>query len=199
MKRTSSSLWILSAAIVGLGFAFIDRPLGERLSQVDQERDRTVAEIDRNVAIAHSAAALDHQLGMLRARVASVDVSDDPARLVATFVGEATAIARVCHVRITGFDGRPLPRAATMATTPAKPTLSAFAATTIELTVEGNYANLISLLRRLSQGRVPVRVEVASIERTADPRLRGEPLLDERIRVDVLHRGAAKGADASAS
>jgi hypothetical protein len=199
MKRTNASIWILSVAILALGYLFICRPLEEQVNEVDRTRGQTVAEIDRNVAIARDAAALGHQYDALRARTAAVDLSDDSVRLVAVFIREATAVARASHVRITGFDGRPLTRAATAPIGRATPVPSAFSATTIELTVEGSYAHLITGLRQLSHQRVPVRVEVASIERTADPQQRREPLLDARIRVDILYRTTAKAAHASAS
>jgi len=199
MKRSNPSIWVLSVAIVASSSVFIDRPLQDQLTQAEEEHDHIIAETDRNVAIAHDAAALAHQLASLRAEMATVDLSDDSVRLVATFVGEATAVARACHVRITGFDGRPLTRAASIPIDKTSTEHSAFSATAIELTLQGTYANVIRSLRRLSHERVPVHVEVVAIDRTADPRNDREPLLDTHVRVDILHRSNPKVADAAPS
>jgi hypothetical protein len=199
MNRTRSSIWGLSILVFALGYVFVDRPLADRLSQIEADRDRTLAAIDRNAALAHDAAALGNQLAALRARLAEVDLSADPDRSLAAFVGAATAIARACRVRITGLDGRPIARRATIAPTRGNGVPPAFSATTIEVTLQGTYANLIAALRRLSHGRVPLQVEVSAIGRTADPSGTSEPLLDARIRVDLLHRATPKVADASAA
>jgi hypothetical protein len=199
MRRTPATIWFASIVMVALGYLFIDRPLQEQVTNLDIEHDRTLAEIDRNGALAHDAAALAHRYALLHAATAAVDFSEDPNRLVATFVGEATFVAHTGHVRITGFDGRPLTRvAATPAVTPPS-TTEAIAATTIELTVEGTYANLITSIRHLSHQRVPIRVEVASIERIPDLQHQSAPLLEARIRVDILHRTTANVTRASAS
>ena len=187
MRRTDKSVWILTFAAIVLGAMLVVRPLVQKLGDVDAQIDRTNATIERNLALARDRASLGHQLEAFRRRLSHEDISDDPSALQATFIRDATDVARDRGIRITGFDGQPVTRAATFPAPHATEAPHAFAATTVELTIEGHYAAVIAALRCLSHGRVPVRVEVASIDRVVDPQHPGEPLLDARLNVEIMH------------
>jgi len=187
VSRTDRSLWILTCAAIVLGAMLVVRPLVQKLGDVDAQRDRTNATIERNLALARDRVSLDHQLETFRRRLSHNEISDDPSALQATFIRDATNVARVGDVRITGFDGRPETRAATFPPPHTTEAPHVFAATAVELTIEGHYAAVIAALRCLSHGRVPVRVAVASIDRVVDPQHPGEPLLDARLSVEIMH------------
>jgi len=182
------SLWIITFAAIVLGAMLVVRPLVQKLGDADAERDRIGATIERNLALARDRASLDHRLELLRRRLARIELSADTSALLATFIRDATNAAHASGIRITGFDGRPVTRAAAFPVPHPTEAPRAFAATAVELTIEGRYAAVIATLRRLSHGHVPVRIEVASIDRLADPQHRGEPLLDARLDVEILHR-----------
>jgi hypothetical protein len=201
MTRLRTSVYAAGVAIAALGYVFIERPLQTAIDDVTREREGILAEIGHNIALRENARPLEARLATLQARMHETVLADDPVAATAIFVGEATTVARTFQTRITGFAGRPIDRLASSASPPkigaASPTV--FQTAPIEVTMEGSYANLIGALRSLSHQRIPARVAVMSIERIADQRNAREPVLDARIRVDILYREKVKAIDGSAT
>jgi hypothetical protein len=199
MIRADRPIWIASAAILVLGTLFLDRPLGRQIAEADVERDTASLAVERNIALVNDRSALAGRLALLSARIAGIEISGDATRAAAAFVHEAAQLGSTSGIRVTGFDGRPMAGVPGATQRRATEPPAAFTAVPIELSIQGTYAGIVTMVRRLSHGRVPVDVTILSIERAAGPDAQREPLLDARLRVELLLPARALAADASRS
>jgi hypothetical protein len=187
-------LWSLTVVLALGGYLGVIRAGEHRIAQERALEASLAVRLDAAERRLRAQPAAARLRDALRQHVRRFALEGDESALVARFVRNAAAIAARDEVRIVAIAADPAPRVDQPATPGAAP--SPFAVTSLDLTLEGRYANVLRTARELSQGRVLARVALEEIARTQ--RDGPGPKVTARLRVQVERLAAEEERHARA-
>jgi hypothetical protein len=169
LVRFAAVLTVLAgyAFVFRAGESQIDGRIAENAHIAEQLRDgeRTLA----------SRAVLLAERARLRAQLRSADVTADRSAIVARFLRHAAVIAAEHHAAITAITAggtvpittsrTPAPSGPLAGRSEARSVDEPFEEISLEVTVEGRYADVLATIRALPAGRVLASVDVTSLAR----------------------------------
>jgi hypothetical protein len=190
-----------AAVLVALaGYALVFR-IGESRIAARLAANAAIAEqIDADRRLFTTRTALERERGRLHAAIRTAETETERGALVARFLRDASVIASSHHVVITTVTAGAasaarvapptVPQGPTAPSTADRGTTDPFETISLDLVVEGRYADVLSTARALSASSyVLASVEIASLARKANASR--EPALTASLGI-VLHRVAAR-------
>ena len=171
----ANAVWFASAAVVFAAYALVLRPGEARVAERMDEIARTTAQLRAGERLLASQPQLEAERRRLAAMLGRIDATDT-TQLVARFVRDAARVAARHRALIVAIAASGTPpasaqphKAASAGTTEATEATGATAGpecvATLDLTIEGRYADVLAALRELSSAHVLAAVDVASIAR----------------------------------
>jgi len=181
-----SLLWLACVLALCAGYYVAFYQLG---AAIDLQADITAhaaSTIHANTAFAAGGPKLEQTERDLDAALDELDIRADHATAVARFIRETARIATLHDAGLVQIDERPAgavdPRSSQRPT--ADPPLEAIP---LDVTLTGSYRDLVATIRAMAQAPVAMRIEIASIERSAGASESGRPaeVLTARLHVSV--------------
>ncbi len=180
MKRMNTQrVWWAAVLLLAGGTAAVFDLAERRIAAQAATNERLVAQLEADSIAVRSRGALLAELGRLRAELRRLGNDEAPVPIVARFVHDAARAAQEHHATIasiaaSGSPATPSSRAEPLETIP------------LAVTVEGRYADVLALIRTLSNRQVPAQIDIVSIVRSDRP---GTTAVAAALRV-VLQRVA---------
>jgi hypothetical protein len=161
--------------VVLAGYAFVFRAGEARIDEQLVRNAQTLEQLRADERTTASVAALESKRHRLLEQLRRSDIGGERSLVVARFLRDAGTAARARRTTITAVTAggaQPVNAASAQRATAGRVENGsrasagvAFDGVPLELTVEGRYADVLSMVRALSAGRVPATVDVSSLAR----------------------------------
>ncbi|GAC1416191.1 MAG: hypothetical protein NVSMB5_06240 [Candidatus Velthaea sp.] len=169
-------IWLAAVLIVVAGYFFVFRSLEERIADEYAATQSIAAALRRNDAIVRERPTLERRKRDVNARLNGLTLNADRSTIVARFVREAAGLALAHNVRVTAID-------AARATIGIARADELFDPIALDLTLVGQYRDLLGAMRDLSHTRTLARIDVASVERSAMRKANGTNAVQVRLHI----------------
>jgi hypothetical protein len=162
-------LWLASVVTLGAGYYLTFGVLGNAIDRQHQRTAAISATMLANTQVLAQRPALELQAAAIAARLRRLNYGADTATSVARFIHAAVQVGAAQHVDVTGVDARSGAAAAgtTVVVHVARTAGTPYSIESIPLdvTLRGAYRPLLATIRGLARTSIPMRIEVASIDR----------------------------------
>ena len=163
MRRTAATALWWSAALLFIAGTFAVVTFGERRITEQMIIDEQLAgQVAANDAAVRSRGSLFAERERLHAELQRLGTDREAAPVVARFVRDAARVTQEHHTTIASIAAPPSPAG------PRAP-MEPLEGTPLAVTVEGRYADVLDVIRRLSALSVPAEIEIVSVVRTTRP------------------------------
>lgn len=175
--------WLAAAVVLAGGTSGVIAVGERRISERATANDRLAGQLAANEQIVRSRGPLQTERARLRADLDHARAAGKPA--AAQFLREAADTVQRSQVTITAVavPGASGPHVLASSTRPVDE---------LTVTLEGRYADVLTVIRGLSLLRVPAGVEIVSIVRAARP---GAAAVSAVLRITLLHDESLAGID----
>ncbi len=188
MSRSARGLWSLVAVVAAIGSASAGVFAQSRIDRAASNLTVLAAQLDATLRLVAARRSVDDARAVLTARLRRPGAPSASDEMVARFLRDASASAERHRTAIAGVAAPG---------TPAVAPHDGFESVPLELTLDGRYADVLAMMRDISAGTVPARVELVTLaHKGAGP---DGTTLEATLRADLIRLAKLDAPAAPAS